>query len=342
MVEKKIVVLGTGGTIAGLADNPIAPGHYRAGQVGVGQLLGSLAGAHDVLAGCEVAAEQLAQIDSKDMDFALWALLAQRAAELLAQPDVKGLVITHGTDTLEETAYFLHCVLAARKPVVLTCAMRPANAPDADGPQNLRDALLVAGLDDAAGVLTVCAGQVHGPLEVQKVNPRRLDAFASGEAGPLARIAQGRVERLQPWPVVPAAQPLPAEFMAFSPPGGGGLARPWPWVEIVVSNAGATGAAVDALVASGVQGLVVAATGNGTVHQALQLALQRAQLAGVPVLRSSRCIWGNLGDLGDWGSLQPSAGEVLEAAPGLSPVKARIALILRLMRLPPAALRRAA
>jgi L-asparaginase len=303
-----IVVLGTGGTIAGRAASAQDNVGYQAAQLGVGELLRGVPAA----AGLRIASEQVAQVDSKDMDFAVWSALAQRCAHWLAQPDVKGVVVTHGTDTLEETAFFLQAVLQPRRPVVLTGAMRPATSAAADGPQNLADALAVAAAPEAGGVCVVFAGAVHGARDVQKVHPYRVDAFSSGDAGPLAYVEEGRLRVLRPWP---EAAPLRA---------AGALPEPahWPRVEIVVSHAGAGGALVEALVQAGVAGLVVAGTGNGTVHHALEAALLQAQALGVAVRRSSRCLLG---------PLVPHAGERLPAAPGLTPVKARIALMLELM-----------
>ena len=258
-----------------------------------------------------VQAEQVAQIDSKDMDFAVWRALVQRCAHWLAQGDVVGLVVTHGTDTMEETAYLLQAVLAPRKPVVLTGAMRPATTPAPDGPQNLADALAVVASPEARGVCVVFAGVIHGPQDVQKVHPYRLDAFSSGDAGPLGYVEEGRVRMLRAWPesapVRSAELPEPAQ---------------WPRVEIVVSHAGAGGAIVDALVQQGVAGLVVAGTGNATLHHALEAALVRAQQQGVAVLRTTRCVQGQV---------LPHGGEPLPVAVGLSPVKARIALLLQRM-----------
>jgi L-asparaginase len=146
---EKIVVLGTGGTIAGTASDDSAPLNYQAAQQGVGQLVAALpAIPNDRL---EILTEQVAQIDSKDMDFDVLRTLVQRCQVHLQDPSVRGLVITHGTDTLEETAWLLHHVLIAHKPVVLTAAMRPANAVDADGPRNLQDACAWgAGIDVGA------------------------------------------------------------------------------------------------------------------------------------------------------------------------------------------------
>jgi L-asparaginase len=304
--HKKIVVLGTGGTIAGRGASAQDNLGYRAGEVAVSDLLAGV----PVPEGVEVHAEQVAQIDSKDMDFAVWRALAQRCAHWLAQADVAGLVVTHGTDTMEETAFFLQSVLAPSRPVVLTGAMRPATSVAPDGPQNLADALAVAASPEAHGVCVVFAGAVHGPQDVQKVHGYRLDAFSSGDAGPIAYVEEGALRMLRAWPQgvsVRSVQSLPD-------------AAQWPRVEIVLSHAGAGGTVVDALVREGVAGLVVAGTGNGTVHHTLEAALVQARKQGVRVLRTSRCAQGRV---------LPHAADRLPAAEGLSPVKARIVLLLQ-------------
>ena len=306
--QRRIVVLGTGGTIAGRAASVHDNLGYRAGEVGIADLLEGVA----VPEGIRLEAEQVAQIDSKDMDFAVWCDLARRCAHWLAQEDVVGLVITHGTDTMEETAFFLQAVLAPAKPVVLTGAMRPATSLAPDGPHNLADAISVAGSGEARGVCVVFPGTVHGPQDVQKVHGLQLDAFSSGDAGPLAHVEEGRLRVLRPWP-----QGLPVRSVESLP-----APDAWPRVEIVVSHAGASGAIVDSLVQDGIAGIVVAATGNGTVHYALEEALLRAQAAGVAVRRASRCALARV---------LPHAGDRLPAAEGLNPVKARVALLLELM-----------
>jgi L-asparaginase len=315
-MNRKIVILGTGGTIAGTAASASDHTGYTAAQVGIAQLVEAV----PALAGgpCDLVTEQVAQIDSKDMSFAVWARLAARVSHFLAQPDVQGIVVTHGTDTLEETAWLLHALLNPGKPVVLTCAMRPATALAPDGPQNLLDAVAVAAHPGARGVLAVCAGVIHGAPDVQKVHPYRLDAFSSGDAGPVGYVEEGRLRLVRNWPEAPASQALAAIEKIVALEDG----RNWPRVEIVMNYAGAGAAVVQALVAAGVQGLVVAATGNGTLHQDLEAALLAAQAGGVRVLRATRCLEGRV---------LPRQGETLADSQGLSPVKARVALMLQLM-----------
>ena len=308
------MVLGTGGTIAGTAAQAGDNIGYTAAQVGVEQLLAAVPGLAE-RAGGALAAEQVAQIDSKDMDCDVWRALALRCAHHLQDPGVRGLVVTHGTDTLEETAWFLHTVLDARKPVVLTCAMRPATALTPDGPQNLLDAVAAVQAPGAAGVLAVAAGEVHGAKHVQKVHPYRVNAFSSGDAGPLGWVEEGRVRWAQNQPPALTGQALVAIEKIAN-------AAEWPVVEIVTSHAGASGRVVDGLVREGVHGLVVACTGNGTIHHALEAALLRADAAGVKVVRSTRC---------PEGQVLPKPGDRWPDSGGLSPVKARVALVLDLL-----------
>jgi L-asparaginase len=312
MQNKKIVILGTGGTIAGLASNASSNIDYTAAQVGVSALVGAVAGLGDI------ETEQVAQIDSKDMSFEVWTALANRVQHHLEQSGVDGLVITHGTDTLEETAYFLQAVLNPAKPVVLTCAMRPASALAPDGPQNLLDAVTVARYEGARGVLVVCAGGIHSALDVQKVHTYQLNAFDSGDAGLIGFIEENSLIQMRNWPLDQQIRAQAAtENIAL-------LNRidAWPKVDIVMNYAGANGAVVDALVAQGVQGLVVAGTGNGTVHVALEAALLKAQAQGVHIVRATRCTQGRV---------LPRADDRFASSNGLSPVKARIDMMLRLM-----------
>jgi len=311
-MTRKIVVLGTGGTLAGRAADTADHVGYVAGQVAIDDLVAGLRVPSDI----ELVAEQVAQVDSKDMGFALWRRLALRCAHWLARDDVAGIVVGHGTDTLEETAYFLQRVLAPAKPVVLTGAMRPASSAVPDGPQNLADALAVAAVPGARGVVVAFAGVLHGPADVAKVHPYRLDAFSSGDAGPLGHVEAGALRLLRPWP--PAGDGFGAEALPE--------AADWPAVDIVMSHAGVRADVVSALVRAGARGLVAACTGNGTLHAGLEAALQEVRRQGVRVLRATRCAQGAI--VGD-----PDA-QGLPHAGGLSPVKARIALMLELMPRP--------
>jgi L-asparaginase len=315
---QKIVILGTGGTIAGAAASALDHTGYTAGQLGVADLLAGLPTAAMYGGADRFMVEQLAQIDSKDMGFEVWVKLAQRVAHHLSQSEVQAVLITHGTDTLEETAYFLHALLMPSKPVVLTCAMRPATALVPDGPQNLMDALAVAVSPGAGGVIVVCAGAVFGAEDVQKIHPYRLNAFGAGDAGPIAYVEEGRLRQLRSWPHASTG------FLEGRAALLGRLTDTrWPRVEVVMSHAGADGWAVRALVEAGVQGLVVSTTGNGTVHQDLEAALLEAMAKGVKVLRATRCTEGRILE---------GANDALPAAPGLNSAKARIALMLALMQ----------
>ena len=303
-----VVIIGTGGTIAGSAAGPQDHVGYRAGALAAADLVAGVA----ALGGQALEIESLAQIDSCDMDHATWVRLALAVQRHLARPEVCGVVVTHGTDTLEETAFFLHHTCAADKPVVLTAAMRPATAPSPDGPQNLVDALAVVRQLGARGVLAVIGGVVHGACDVRKLHGYRVDAFGSGDAGPLALLQDGRVRLLRAWPDAQAAHGAALQVDSAA----------WPVVDIVTSHAGARAATVDALVAAGARGIVLAGTGNGSVHAQLLQAARQAERQGVRVLRASRCITG--GVVGAPAGSLPSAGD-------LTPAQARVLLLLELL-----------
>jgi L-asparaginase len=310
---RTLVVLGTGGTIAGEAASPDDDLGYRAGSLPVAALVGALR----MHASIAVESEEVAQLDSKDMDFATWRALAVAIERHLARAEVIGIVVTHGSDTLEETAFFLDRVVAPTKPVVLTAAMRPATSRHADGARNLRDACVVATANGARGVVAVVAGVVHCAHDVRKIHPQRLDAFGSGDAGPLGIVADGVLTMRRPWPSAAEAAidvaRLPADDAA------------WPWVEIVTSKAAADPRAVRWLVAGGCAGIVVATTGNGTVHCALESALADAAASGCAVLRATRCLAGAIVEP------TPAVPGALPSAGALTPPQARVELIVRLL-----------
>lgn len=304
-----LVILGTGGTIAGIATDPGDAVGYRAAAIGVAELVAAV----PALAQTAVEAEQVAQLDSKDMTPAVWVALARRIRHHLQRPEVAGIVVTHGTDTLEETAYALFRLLGATaRPVVLTAAMRPASALGADGPRNLVDAACVARDTNARGVLVAFGGRVFGPADLRKVHGYRVDAFDAGDAGPAAVLEEGALRSFRAWPDAPPHAAADAALQGAD----------WPVVEIVTSHAGARSETIDALVAAGARGLVIAGTGNGTLHEALDAAARRAEQRGVMVWRASRCLLG--GVVGAPAGALPSAG-------ALTPFQARIELQLALM-----------
>jgi L-asparaginase len=315
--NQKIVVLGTGGTIAGESSSASEGLSYKAAQRGIDVLLQSVAeigqGLPAALRDYQFESEQVAQLDSKDMNFATWHHLAQRCQAWLSQEDVAAVVITHGTDTLEETAYFLSRVVAIEKPIVLTCAMRPANFKDADGPQNLRDALTFASVAKGTGVWMVSAGEIHHSQHVQKVHPTRLNAFDSGEAGLAGTVVKDQVSWRPEF--APVVQPNPIMLSHLPEPAA------WPWVEVIMNHVQASPKVVDLLVNAGVQGIVVAGTGNGSVGTELKNGLLRAQEAGVQIRVASRC---------NQGPVIVTASHNFSVLAGLSPVKARVALLLDL------------
>jgi L-asparaginase len=310
-MQNIIVILGTGGTIAGVAPEGANDLAYRAAQLGVDALVQAVPELRDV----QLEAEQVAQVDSKDMTHAIWQTLTQRVLHHLLRDEVQGIVVTHGTDTMEETAYLVQRVLAPKKPVVFTGAMRPASSRQADGPDNLVNAVAVAQEPGAHGVLVVMAGTVHGAADVRKAHAHKLDAFSSGDVGPLARFENGTLHRMRAWP---SGEAIGVAVLDPDP-------ESWPSVEIVTSHAGATATLIDALARAGTKGIVIAATGNGTVHEAIEQGVQRTAWSGMVVLRATRCGDGAILDAPENGKgVWPSAG-------ALTPAKARVELMLKLM-----------
>jgi L-asparaginase len=321
----KVVFLGTGGTIAGKAESAQDNISYRAAQVGISDLLATVPGLAEILGTTQALSEQVLQLNSKDMDFADWIALAQRLQHYLTDPEVSGVVISHGTDTLEETAYFLHRLLPALphggRPVVLTCAMRPTTSASADGPGNLKDAAIVALSPHAQGVLVVAAGKVHSGDRIQKVHPYRVDAFDSGEAGPLGFVEEGRV-RFVEVPPLPQGNSLELHLIQ---------SQTCPRVDVICSHNGAGGNIVRDMIlclkssAKPVRGIVVAGTGNGSMHQDLEQSLLSAVEQGVLVWVTTRCAYGQV-VAGPTGTTSPFP------ISARAPAKARIDMMLALMK----------
>ena len=278
-----VVVLATGGTIAGAAGSDVQAA-YTSGQVGVEQLLAAVPQAKKL---ANLRGEQVANIGSQDMNDTVWVKLATRINELLAQPDVTGVVVTHGTDTIEETAYFLNLVVKSRKPVVLTAAMRPSTALSADGPLNYYNAVAVAANREAAGrgVLVVVNDWIHGASSLTKTNTTAVQTFLSPLSGLVGTVAYG-VPEFYRGPV--GKHTVQSDFQVSR-------STLLPRVDIIMAHENMDGAMINAAVAAGAKGIVIAGVGNGNMTKsALDAATAQAK-RGVVVVRSSRVATGQVG-----------------------------------------------
>jgi L-asparaginase len=311
-----VVVLATGGTIAGAAATDVQAG-YTSGQVGVEQLLAAVPQAKKL---ANLRGEQIANIGSQDMNDSVWIALARRVNELVAQSDVAGVVITHGTDTIEETAYFLNLVLRSSKPVVLTAAMRPSTALSADGPLNFYNAVAVAANKEAAGrgVLVVVNDWVHGASSLTKTNTTAVQTFLSPLSGLIGTVAYGQVEFYR-GPV--GRHTLNSEFST-------GALTTLPRVDIIMAYENMDGSLINAAVAAGAKGLVIAGVGNGNMTQSALAALAAQARKGIVCVRSTRVATGQVGrnvEVDD-------DGNGFVASLGHNPQKARVLLRLALTR----------
>ncbi len=187
----KIVVLATGGTIAGVGEAGKTAG-YKPGSLTAEELLSAVPQLSDV---ADIEAIQICNVNSDDMTAEVWLTLAHTINEMAADPDVKGFVVTHGTDTMEETAYFLNLTVRTDKPVVLTGSMRPATSISADGPMNLYESVCVAASDEAVGqgVLTVFSDRIYAARSVTKTSTYSVMAIAAGETGSIGVVRDGAV-----------------------------------------------------------------------------------------------------------------------------------------------------
>jgi L-asparaginase len=311
-----VVVVATGGTIAGAAASDVQAA-YTSGQVGVEQLLAAVPQAKKLAA---LRGEQVANIGSQDMNDEVWLKLARRVNELVAMPDVDGVVITHGTDTIEETAYFLNLVVKSRKPVVLTAAMRPSTALSADGPLNFFNAVAVAANKEAAGrgVLVVVNDWIHGAASLTKANTTAVQTFLSPLRGLVGTVAYGESEFYR-GPV--GRNTVDSEF---SLDGVTALPR----VDIVMAHENMDGALIDAAVAAGAKGVVIAGVGNGNMTKTALDALAAQAKKGIVCVRSTRVATGRVGrkvEVDD-----DALG--LVASDDLNPQKARVLLRLALLK----------
>ena len=271
--EATVVVLSTGGTIA-MRPDPAT-----------GKLVPAVSGEElvEMLGWPEAPPLQLddfARVPSFDVHGGLALLLALRVNEHAAREDVAGVVVTHGTDTMEESVYLIDRLLASEKPVVLTGAQRGADEPDTDGPRNLRDAIRVAASAHAAGrgAMIVFAGEIHAAREARKVHTSAVRAFDSPGYGPIGTVDAGSV-RFRRRPDRRAPSPVPS---ALAP------------VDLIRLYAGSDARFLRAAVASGVRAIVLEGTGRGNANEQVVEGVREAVAAGVPVVVCSRCVAGRV------------------------------------------------
>jgi L-asparaginase len=311
-----VVVLATGGTIAGAAASDVQAG-YTSGQVGVEQLLAAVPQAKKL---ANLKGEQISNIGSQDMNDEVWLKLAHRINELAATTDVDGIVITHGTDTIEETAYFLNLVVKSKKPVVLTAAMRPSTALSADGPLNFYNAVAVAANKQAAGrgVLVVVNDWIHGASSLTKTSTTAVQTFLSPLRGLIGTVAYGEAE----WYRGPVGKNTADSVFSVD------KVTALPRVDIVMAHENMDGALIDAAAAAGAKGIVIAGVGNGNMTDVALKALAAQAKKGIVCVRSSRVTTGNVGR-----NVEVDDDKLgLVASLDLNPQKSRVLLRLALLQ----------
>jgi len=311
-----ITIIATGGTIAGEAASS-TQSEYTSGQVGVEALIKAVPTLSKI---AKVTGEQISNVGSQDMSDEIWLKLAKRINELAKSPNVDGIVVTHGTDTLEETAYFLHLVAKTQKPVVLTGSMRPSSALSADGPLNIYNADAVAG-DPAAmgrGVLIVMNDQIHSAHDLTKTNTTSVETFMSPYRGQIGTSSYG-VNQFYRGPF--KKNTVDSEFSVD------GVTR-LPRVDILYIYEDMPDDLVKAAVNAGAQGIVIAGVGNGNMPKAVLNALSQAAEKGVVVVRASRVPTGFVGR-----NVEVDDDKLnFVASEELNPPKARVLLRLALMK----------
>ena len=314
--KPKVVIVATGGTIAGAAASGTSAG-YQSGAVGVDILIQAVPQLKEI---ADVSGEQIASIGSQDMNDEVWLKLGKRVNEILAKPDVNGIAITHGTDTMEETSYFLTLVTKSDKPVVLTGSMRPSTAMSADGPLNIYNAVAIAA-DPAArgrGVLVTVDDDIHSAHDIIKTHSTDVGTMSSGEPGLVGASLFGK----NTWYRSPAS--IHTARSEFRIEGVNALPR----VDIIYAHANMSPDIITSAVQNGAKGLVIAGVGDGNMTAPAVEAVKAAIAKGTVVVRSSRTNGGimrrnielNDDELGTVASME------------LNPAKARVLLQLALLK----------
>ncbi len=314
--KRNVVILATGGTIAGAAATGTQAG-YQSGAVTIDAMVASVPGISDL---ATVKGEQISNVGSQDMSFDIMRKLAKRINELAASPNVDGIVITHGTDTMEETAFFLNLTAKTDKPIVLVGSMRPSTAVSADGPLNLYNAVAVAADPKAAGrgVLVVMNDWIHAAHSLTKTSTTAIQTFMSPLRGVVGVATYGKNDfyNTPTWKHTSGS-----EFDVTA-------VNKLPRVDIIFAAADMSPDLIDCAVTNGAKGIVIAGVGNGNMNKSSVDAAARAVQKGVVVVRSSRVPTGMVGrnvELDD-----DKLGFI--ASDELNPQKARILLALALLK----------
>src|SRR6187551_432900 len=312
----RVIILATGGTIAGAGASADRAG-YTAGKIPIEDLIGAIPTVKKI---ADISGEQISSVGSQDMTIDIWKKLAVRIKQIIKNKEADGIVVTHGTDTQEETAYFLDLVIPSEMPVVLTGSMRPATAISADGPKNLYDAITVA-IDPKSkgrGVLVSFNEGIYDGREVMKMSTTFTNAFGSPNTGPIGHAYDGKVE----YYANAVRERNPASPVVIT------ADTKFPRVDIVYMYADAPFDEIDMLTQKKVDGIVIAGVGNGNFNKAYMEAVKRDVAAGVIVCRASRTPSGRVllhDEIND-----DELGTIV--SDDLTPQKARVLLMLALTR----------
>ena len=312
----RVIILATGGTIAGAGASADRAG-YTAGKIPIDDLIGTIPSVKKI---ASITGEQVASVGSQDMTVEIWKKLAVRINEIYAKNEADAIVVTHGTDTQEETAYFLDLVVPSNRPVVLTGSMRAATAISADGPKNLYDAITVAinPKTKGRGVLVSFNEGIYDAREVMKMSTTKTNAFGSPNTGPVGQAYDGRVEYYSS----SDREVNPKKPIVLT------VDTKLPRVDIVYMYADAPSDQIDLLISKKVDGIVIAGVGNGNFNKAFMDAVKKAVAAGIIVCRASRTPSGRVvlhDEIND-----DQLGTIV--SDDLTPQKARILLMLALTK----------
>jgi len=311
----RVKILAMGGTIAGVASLSTETTDYKPGVLDINSIIGSVPGLDKI---ANISGEQVANINSSHITNDLMIKLANRINRLFLQEGVDGIVVTHGTDTLEETAYFLNLTVKSDRPVILVGSMRPATAISADGPLNLYNAVALASQKNSRGrgVLVILNERIHGARDVTKTNTTNVDTFRSPELGCLGYVLDGRSAFYQ---ATTKRHTAATEFDV------GGLTS-LPRVDIIYGHGNGSRELVDCAIKAGARGIVHAGSGNGSIFPAEKEALIEGGKKGVVTVRASRVGSGIVTHAKEYDRY----GFV--TSDNLNPQKARILLMLALTR----------